>query len=173
MGSRSDCDVGGESQGLALCRTCGKKPPSLKRKECAACRSAYYRSTPEGKARSAAAQRKWRENNCDTAYWQDRYAKQTPERLKEVKEARRKAAKRNQTCIQMAKTAACEDCGGKFHSEAMDFDHVRGEKLFNISTGACSAMALIVLLAEMAKCEIVCANCHRVRTWRRRSNLSE
>lgn len=44
----------------------------------------------------------------------------------------------------------------------MDFDHVRGEKLANVSdlVGAPTED----LLAEVAKCELVCATCHRVRT---------
>ena len=30
-----------------------------------------------------------------------------------------------------------------------------------------------VLLAEMAKCDLVCANCHRIRTWQRRKGKVE
>jgi hypothetical protein len=48
----------------------------------------------------------------------------------------------------------------------MDFDHVRGEKLNNVSDmvrGPTEA-----LLSEIAKCELVCAVCHRNRTTDRR-----
>lgn len=64
------------------------------------------------------------------------------------------------------KSLPCPDCGNSFHFSAMDFDHVRGEKLFDISaiTGSTS---LETLRAEIKKCEVVCANCHRLRTWRR------
>lgn len=50
----------------------------------------------------------------------------------------------------------------------MDFDHVseKGEKL---------RVSLLVgnnqrqrALKEIAKCEVVCANCHRIRTWKRK-----
>jgi hypothetical protein len=44
----------------------------------------------------------------------------------------------------------------------MDFDHVRGRKLFNIGASL-STVSLVRLLKEIAKCEIVCANCHRLR----------
>jgi hypothetical protein len=44
----------------------------------------------------------------------------------------------------------------------MDFDHVRGEKLFGIAVNM--NISWERLEAEIAKCEIVCANCHRIRT---------
>lgn len=56
------------------------------------------------------------------------------------------------------------DCGGKFPPVAMDFDHVRGTKVRGIGRGRFTREAL---LAEMAKCDIVCAVCHRLRTQRR------
>jgi hypothetical protein len=58
----------------------------------------------------------------------------------------------------------CADCGLVFHPSAMEFDHVRGEKKFTLSrvTGSIEAT-----LEEIAKCELVCACCHRVRTHNR------
>jgi hypothetical protein len=52
----------------------------------------------------------------------------------------------------------------------MDFDHVRGEKLFVI--GEHVRRAHNDLLMEIAKCELVCANCHRVRTEQRRKKVT-
>jgi hypothetical protein len=46
----------------------------------------------------------------------------------------------------------------------MDFDHVRGEKLFEIGQAPSKGASLATLLAEIAKCEVVCSNCHRQRT---------
>jgi hypothetical protein len=46
----------------------------------------------------------------------------------------------------------------------MDFDHRDPAlKLFNISEYGVKC-ALAVLIAEIAKCDVVCANCHRQRT---------
>ncbi len=60
----------------------------------------------------------------------------------------------------------CADCGYREHPEALDFDHLPGcEKLFQISYGN---VAWGRLLAEMEKCEVVCANCHRIRSASRR-----
>jgi len=45
----------------------------------------------------------------------------------------------------------------------MDFDHVSGEKVMNIAQlSRLSSPAS--LLSEIKKCELVCANCHRIRT---------
>lgn len=65
------------------------------------------------------------------------------------------------------KNVPCQDCGGRFPPECMDFDHVRGEKLFGIGANV-SKVPLAKLMAEIEKCELVCANCHRIRTKRRR-----
>lgn len=64
------------------------------------------------------------------------------------------------------KRAPCTDCGKRFHFTAMDFDHVGKDKLSNISKLVHNG-SLTRARAEMRKCELVCANCHRVRTWRR------
>lgn len=59
-------------------------------------------------------------------------------------------------------TAGCAKCGYNEHPAALDFNHVRGTKLFNISQDP--KIAWEKLEAEMAKCEVLCANCHRIHT---------
>ena len=65
---------------------------------------------------------------------------------------------------------ACTDCGVHYPPTCMDFDHVRGVKSGNVSelTSRRWKTALKTVLAEIRKCELVCANCHRVRTAQRR-----
>ena len=55
----------------------------------------------------------------------------------------------------------CADCGSSFHYAAFDFHHVT-EKDAAISAMA-QASSLDAIAAEAAKCELLCANCHRVR----------
>lgn len=65
---------------------------------------------------------------------------------------------------------ACEDCGNFYPAYVMDFDHVRGQKSFSIGTAiGTGTLSKDALRAEIAKCEIVCANCHRERTHYRKS----
>lgn len=68
--------------------------------------------------------------------------------------------------IEAAKDAPCADCGVKYPPFVMDFDHVRGTKGFNIAPNRSRSLELIK--AEIAKCEVVCSNCHRARTHARK-----
>jgi len=68
-------------------------------------------------------------------------------------------------------SSGCIDCGYNEHAEALDFDHVKGQKKFNVSI--ISTRSLESLMEEIAKCEVVCANCHRVRTKQRRKGESD
>jgi len=59
----------------------------------------------------------------------------------------------------------CVDCGGTFKPFQMDFDHRDpATKSFNVMTGRAMLMSTAKVLAEVAKCDIVCVNCHRLRT---------
>jgi hypothetical protein len=62
----------------------------------------------------------------------------------------------------------CLDCGSTFDPHQMDFDHREGtEKAFRLTSGGAMLRSRTALLAEASKCDVVCANCHRIRTWRR------
>lgn len=56
----------------------------------------------------------------------------------------------------------CMDCGGVFKSCQMDFDHT-GEAAKTANIARLAGGSTEVLLAELGKCHLVCANCHRVR----------
>lgn len=58
----------------------------------------------------------------------------------------------------------CVDCGGLFPHYVLDFDHVRGEKLYELNHMTRHTYSRERILAEVAKCDLVCANCHRIRT---------
>jgi hypothetical protein len=66
------------------------------------------------------------------------------------------------------KSRPCHDCGIQYPYYIMQFDHVRGQKMFNLSKCASSPHSKKKVEAEIAKCEVVCANCHASRTWQRR-----
>ena len=67
--------------------------------------------------------------------------------------------------------SGCVDCGYNKHPVALDFDHLpEFEKSFNVSAKVRRA-PWDQILAEVAKCEVVCSNCHRVRTWERANGI--
>ena len=66
-----------------------------------------------------------------------------------------------------AKTVPCADCGKQYPPWVMDFDHLpQFKKVNNIGVLVWSG-ATNKLKAEMKKCDIICANCHRERTHKR------
>jgi hypothetical protein len=62
----------------------------------------------------------------------------------------------------------CVDCREN-DPLVLDFDHVRGIKIGNVKSMAADGRPLAVIKAEIAKCEIRCANCHRRKTSREAS----
>jgi hypothetical protein len=71
------------------------------------------------------------------------------------------------------RSQSCSDCGvsGAQYPDILDFDHV-GIKKFEIGSWAKSALSIETVEAEIKKCEVVCANCHRIRTLKRRQGQS-
>jgi hypothetical protein len=63
------------------------------------------------------------------------------------------------------KARPCVDCGGTFDSVCMNFHHVRGERKHLIHS-AYRWLQLPKLELEVAKCDVVCTNCLRIRTAR-------
>lgn len=67
------------------------------------------------------------------------------------------------------KKVPCKDCERSYPPYVMDFDHVRGLKRFGIAVALRGAgYSWDDVVEEIAKCDVVCANCHRIRTWGRR-----
>lgn len=66
------------------------------------------------------------------------------------------------------KDVPCPDCGNKFLWYVMDFDHRPGvAKVATINTLVAQGAAVERIRAEISKCDVVCANCHRIRTHER------
>lgn len=108
---------------------------------------------------------------CYAAYWRAWAAKNKDKSRANVKNyVDRKAS----IARRLKKEAICADCGVKYPWYVYDFDHRDGEtKVDNVSRlHRSKGFNSAVLVAEIAKCDIVCANCHRVRTHKRRTSKS-
>lgn len=61
----------------------------------------------------------------------------------------------------------CMDCGEN-NILVLEFDHILGEKKMAVITMAANRLGnKEAIKAEIEKCEIVCSNCHTIRTMRR------
>ena len=67
----------------------------------------------------------------------------------------------------------CTDCGVVYPPYVMQFDHVGDDKTDHVSKMAYDGVSLATLDTEIAKCELVCANCHFERTHQRRLALGK
>jgi hypothetical protein len=102
---------------------------------------------------------------CRAAYKQRHYA---ANRQRYVDQARRRkqvlAVERMGYLLAYLASHPCIDCG-ETDALVLEFDHLR-DKRFDISR-ALPDRSWASILAEIAKCEVVCANCHRRRTAQR------
>ncbi len=57
----------------------------------------------------------------------------------------------------------CVDCG-QTDIRVLEFDHVYGNKYASITNLLKNAVGWNVIEAEIAKCEVRCVNCHRIKT---------
>lgn len=64
------------------------------------------------------------------------------------------------------KDKPCKDCGIKYPWYVLDFHHRNPiDKSFSLSTG-CYRHSREDVLKEIEKCDLICANCHRIREYK-------
>lgn len=137
---------------------------------------AYYRNwSKANRARNALVDKAWRRRNPDKiramtrrrmrkhgaeiqAWRRDWYAKNKARICAE----NRARHKEKRAFLNSLKRRPCADCRRRFPPYVMDFDHRRGTKEFMI--GRLLSASLERLTREIEKCDVVCANCHRIRT---------
>jgi hypothetical protein len=72
-----------------------------------------------------------------------------------------------------SKSIPCVDCGKSYPYYVMDLDHLPNtNKKFMLSIAASKMRSIDSIKEEISKCEVVCANCHRERTFSRMNNSS-
>jgi hypothetical protein len=162
MSDTKVCTKCGEEKPFSEFYKCGKK--STKRsgscKDCDRAVSRAYCKAHYDRKATYIRQRKW--------------VKANPERWKELQ--KRNYLKRQkegnlirQWVIKKYGGKPCMDCKQVFPWVAMDFDH-RPEHIKEFAIGEkCNVVATPKAIAriekEIAKCDVVCSNCHRIRTY--------
>ena len=135
------------------CNKCGREKPLEEFKK--------HKDYPEGRGPRCKV--------CTNSYYREYMARLGGKRLKQVAVNVKKHKQVRRKLVNELKQAPCTDCGKKYIPYVMDFDHVRGIKTSDIAKLVNRNCSLERLREEIAKCELVCANCHRIRTYRRRT----
>jgi hypothetical protein len=75
--------------------------------------------------------------------------------------------------INRMKNVPCQDCNQRYPYFVMDFDHrVKADKFGDIAHMVRNR-SWDTIIREIKKCDIVCANCHRIRTFGRYAELAK
>jgi hypothetical protein len=107
--------------------------------------------------------------DCGKQYASSHYERNKPYYIAKALRNNLKARQNARTLVlEYLKDHPCVDCG-ESDTIVLQFDHVRGRKQLEIclmvSQGSCRES----ILAEIAKCEVRCANCHTRKTARDRN----
>lgn len=61
----------------------------------------------------------------------------------------------------------CADCGHKYPHYVLEFDHKPGFRKIDNVYRVLKRYGVDAAWAEVKKCDVVCANCHKIRTYER------
>ncbi len=108
-------------------------------------------------------------NKEDQAACSKKFYEENKDKIKSNVKKRNAAQNiRNRAYIKKIKMASgCIDCG-ESNYVVLDFDHVKGNKIKNISAMVHQSYSIKTIQKEIDKCEVRCSNCHRVATHNRR-----
>lgn len=103
--------------------------------------------------------------DCQSGYHKQHYLDNIEDYKGRASERNSKLLEEIRAYIRAQKDVPCQDCGLKYPYYVMDFDHRPDEeKLYNLAEMARQKFSLEKIKQEIAKCDIVCSNCHRIRT---------
>lgn len=102
---------------------------------------------------------------CQGELAREYYKANKEKQKKQINEARRVRIKENRRkYFYILSTNPCVDCG-EINPMALEFDHIDGDdKICGVGKIVGDGSSWKRIEEEMAKCEIRCANCHRIRT---------
>jgi hypothetical protein len=134
----------------------------IKAPKIAATRKATYQANKV--ALNAASRARWAEKSDEYKVAADKWREENRSAL--LADYRQRGEAHRAFIDNLKKDKPCIDCGGTFPSYVMEFDHVRGNKRWAL--GKMSNHRREAVIEEVAKCELVCCACHRVRTQTRK-----
>ena len=103
--------------------------------------------------------------------WYERN-KNNPEHRKRVKDFDNQRRKKlHEWVLEIKSEMGCKKCGVK-HPAVLDFHHRDpAEKVCEVSTMGHRSLSKKKILEEIAKCDVYCANCHRILHWEEKQKV--
>jgi hypothetical protein len=107
--------------------------------------------------------------DCNSAQYEAWYSSHKKQRVKYCTNLTAANRKRLTQWYHELKTSKpCKDCGQTYSPWVMEYDHIGVQKKSrDVSKMVARNCSKEAILKEISKCELVCANCHRERTWQR------
>lgn len=110
---------------------------------------------------------------CDNSRAKAYYGANSKRQMEQIHAARKRRQRSLQDWLcDYLSQRSCMDCGER-DLRVLEFDHVTDDKEANISRLLMEVASKERLLAEINKCEVVCANCHRIRTVQRANSYRQ
>ena len=101
--------------------------------------------------------------DCKAEYQHEWYNSKPEHKARRIAQARASEDKAKQFILAYLLTHPCIDCG-EGRPVVLEFDHVRGDKITEVTRAAQRGWGLQKLQKEIDKCDVRCANCHRYKT---------
>lgn len=142
----------------------------MEEKFCNGCQKSKPQTTDHFGRRGNGFQSRCKE--CQGNYHKQHYIDNSEAYKERAAERNKKIIVEVREFIRSKKDVPCQDCGIKYPYYVMDFDHREGVvKDYNVAAMARQKLSLDLVIEEVAKCDVVCSNCHRIRTHNRTKML--
>lgn len=100
--------------------------------------------------------------DCRKIYIREHYQENRARYIKQIQATK---AKNRQYVRDIKSSTPCADCGKYYPYWIMEFDHLH-DKDFDMNMGI-KVRGINQIKAEISKCDVVCSNCHKDRTYQR------
>lgn len=105
---------------------------------------------------------------CQAALSRNYYKNNAEKHKKKVAEINEQRMIEVKAFLLNEKSKPCKDCNISYPPYVMDFDHITDNKKYNVSNMIRKRFSIEKIKNEIQKCELVCSNCHRLRTFKKK-----
>lgn len=96
--------------------------------------------------------------------WYKKYYSESPKEKERLYKRNIQTRNAIEQLIKETKSVPCMDCGVSYPPYVMDFDHRDPDQKEFVISRMTNSGNITAVKKEIAKCDVVCSNCHRIRT---------